>query len=177
MALQEYRSRRYERYRQLRREVTRMVEERHGEEAVIQLPSDSERLVVGTFYRGVAPHELYRHWTRPDLLTQWWPQQVVLEAREGGEYHLSWPSMNRHLRGTYTTYEPDSHLAFTWRWDHEPDTPTRHVDVCFEPVGDIGTQLTVTHGTYTQSAKDQEERQGHLEGWTYFLTRLHSALA
>ena len=44
-------------------------------------------------------------------------------------------------------------------------------------MGDIGTQLTVTHGTYTNSSKDQEERDGHLEGWIYFLKRLHDAVA
>jgi hypothetical protein len=51
------------------------------------------------------------------------------------------------------------------------------VQAAFEPVGDIGTQLTVTHRTYTDSKEDQEERNGHIEGWTYFLKRLHDALA
>jgi uncharacterized protein YndB with AHSA1/START domain len=154
-----------------------MVEERRDEQAVVQQESDSEQLVVTTFYRNTSPHALFQHWTQPDLLQEWWPPQAELEAREGGEYHLLWPSMNWDLRGTYTAFEPGMRLAFTWRWDHEPDTPTRHVDIRFEPVGDIGTQLTVTHGMYTQSEKDQEERQGHLDGWTYFLTRLHSTLA
>ena len=153
-----------------------MVEERMDEQAVVQQASGQEQLVVSTFYRGVGAHELFRYWTQPDLITQWWPQQAEIDGREGGEYHLSWPSMKWELRGTYTTLDVDRRLGFTWRWDHEPDMPTRNVEVRFEPVGDIGTQLTVTHGTYTESINDQEERQGHLEGWTYFLTRLHGAV-
>lgn len=154
-----------------------MTEERTGEQAVVQQASGPEQLVVTSFFRGVTQHDLFRQWTQPNLITQWWPQQAEIAAQQGGEYHMSWPSMNWDLRGTYTTYEPDRKLAFTWRWDHEPDSPTRTVEMLFEPVGDIGTQLTITHGTYTHSTKDQEERQGHLEGWTYFLTRLHSVLA
>jgi uncharacterized protein YndB with AHSA1/START domain len=85
--------------------------------------------------------------------------------------------MEWNLRGTYSAVELGQRLAFTWKWDHEPNTPMRDVEVIFEPVGDVGTQVTVTHGTYTNSSKDQEERDGHLEGWIYFLKRLHDAVA
>jgi uncharacterized protein YndB with AHSA1/START domain len=153
-----------------------MTEERTHEQAIVQQESNPDQLVVTTFFSGKSPHDLFRHWTQPTLLKQWWPQEAALDPREGGEYHLSWPGMDWNLRGTYTDYEPDTHLAFTWRWSHEPDVPTRHVEVRFEPVGDIGTQLTVSHGAYTGSPQDQEERRGHLEGWTYFLTRLHTAI-
>ncbi len=176
MALQGYRSRGYERHRQLRREVGRMIEEQRGEEAVVQQASGPEQLMVSTFYRGVMPGELFRYWMQPDLLVQWWPPRAEIDPWEGGQYHLSWPAMKWDLRGTFTHYEQDSRLAFTWRWDHEPNTAMRHVDVRFEPIGDIGTQLTLTHSAYLERVKDQEERQGHLDGWTYFLARLHDAL-
>jgi uncharacterized protein YndB with AHSA1/START domain len=154
-----------------------MIDERSGEQTVEQQTSGPDQLVITSFFRGASGHELFQHWIVPELIARWWPQQAEIDAREGGEYHLSWPSMNWDLRGTFTAYEPGNRLAFSWRWDHEPETPTRQVDVKLEPVGDIGTQLTLTHGTYTDSAKDQEERQGHLEGWTYFLARLHGVLA
>ena len=154
-----------------------MAEDRMEEQAVVQQESDPEKLIVTSFYPGASTALLFKYWTQPELLRQWWPPEAELDARLGGKYHLSWPAMDWNLRGTYTVFEPEKTLAFTWRWDHEPDTPTRDVTVTFEPIGDVGTQLTVTHGVYTASARDQEERSGHLDGWIYFLTRLHEALA
>jgi uncharacterized protein YndB with AHSA1/START domain len=154
-----------------------MAEQAIAEQAIVQQTSGPEQLIVTSFYKRIAPAELFRHWTQPELLTQWWPAEAELEPRMGGRYCLSWPSMSWHLRGIYTEFEPGRKLAFTWKWDHEPATPERHVHVAFEPIGDIGTQLTITHGTYANSQQDQQEREGHLEGWTYFLRRLHDAVA
>ena len=47
----------------------------------------------------------------------------------------------------------------------------------FAPLGDDGTELTVTHGRYTLAPADQEERQGHLEGWVAFLGKLRQVVA
>lgn len=152
-----------------------MTQDLTAEQYVTQLPTTSDTLTVAAMYERTSPDELFAYWTDPALLTQWWPKQAETDPRPGGAYHLTWPKMDWHLRGEYTATEPGRHLAFTWRWDHEPDKPTRTVDVLFEPVGDLGTQLIVTHGTYAHS--DRDERDGHLEGWTYFLTRLRDALA
>lgn len=154
-----------------------MAEDRMEEQAVIQQESGPELLIVTSFYPDVSPRQLFAYWTQPELLQQWWPPKAEVDVRPGAPYCLSWPSMEWNLRGTYNVVEPGQRLAFTWKWDHEPDTPMRKVEVTFEPVGDVGTQLTVTHGTYTNSSKDQEERDGHLEGWIYFLKRLHDAVA
>jgi uncharacterized protein YndB with AHSA1/START domain len=161
--------------------MTKMMKERRltpedpHEEYINQLPTGRDTLAVTTFYPGVTPQELFSYWVEPPLLKQWWPQQAEVDAAEGGEYHLSWPAMSWDLRGQYTAFRRGERLGFTWKWDHEPDLPTRQVDVAFEPVGDLGTQLTVTHGTYDSSKRDQDDRDSHMEGWTYFLTRLHSA--
>jgi uncharacterized protein YndB with AHSA1/START domain len=152
-----------------------MTQDLTAEEYVIQLPTGPDTLTVAALYERTSPDELFAYWTDPALLTQWWPEQAEADTRPGGAYHLAWPKMGWHLRSVFAAVEPGRHLAFTWRWDHEPDKPTRTVDVLFEPVGDLGTQLIVTHGTYAES--DREERDGHLEGWTYFLTRLRDALA
>ncbi len=49
--------------------------------------------------------------------------------------------------------------------------------VAFAPLGAEGTYLTITHGRYTHAPVDQEERQGHLEGWTAFLGKLQQLVA
>jgi uncharacterized protein YndB with AHSA1/START domain len=113
---------------------------------------------------------MFRAWTEPNMLRQWWPNEAEIDLQPGGAYHLSWPSMDWHLRGRYSAVELNEHLAFTWKWDHD-DNPERTVDVRFEPLPDGGTRLTLVHGTYT--SEDTEEREGHISGWLHFLGRLY----
>ncbi len=133
--------------------------------------SGNDVLVVEGEYPNVTPATLFRYWTEPTLLKQWWPEEAEIDPREGGAFVLSWPKMEWRLRGTYSTFEPGQRLAFTWKWDHEPDTPVRHVHVALEPSSD-GTKLTISHGPYRDSEIDQQEREGHLEGWQFFCGRL-----
>ncbi|MEP6775503.1 MAG: SRPBCC domain-containing protein [Chloroflexota bacterium] len=153
-----------------------MAQDRMEEQAVVQQESGPELLTLTSFYPDVSPRHLFAYWTQPALLQQWWPPEAEVNVRPGGAYCLSWPTRKWNLRGIYNVVEPGQRLTFTWKWGHEPDAPVREVAVAFEPVGDVGTQVTVTHGTYTNSSKDQDERDGHLEGWVYFLTRLHGAI-
>jgi uncharacterized protein YndB with AHSA1/START domain len=133
-----------------------------------------EMLEVTAEYASVDPATLFRFWTQPELLTAWWPQRAEVDLRVTGSFHFWWPDMDLHLRGVYSDIEPGSRLGFSWYWDHEPSVPARFVDVLFELTGNGGTRITVTHQRYEESARDREERQGHLEGWTYFLGRLQS---
>jgi uncharacterized protein YndB with AHSA1/START domain len=140
---------------------------------VQQVETGSDLMKVTANFPQFTPSALFRYWVEPDLLTKWWCQQAEIAPKLGGSYHLSWNSMNWHLRGRYTAFEPGQWLAFTWKWDHEPDLPTREVDVLFDSAPDGGTILTVTHGRYTDSAVDQADRQSHFDGWMHFLTQLH----
>lgn len=141
---------------------------------VREIDTPRDRLELEAEFEGTPAAELFRYWTAPELLTQWWPREAEVEAQKGGSYHLSWPNMEWHLRGTYQTFSPGNLLVFTWRWDHEPHTPTRIVTLDFQPLeGESGTYLHLTHGYYREHLpKDMEEKQGHLEGWHYFLGRL-----
>ncbi len=145
-----------------------------SEVAPREVDTPRDRLELEADFDGVSPAELFRYWTEPGLLTRWWPKEAEVDAVKGGTYHLAWPNMEWHLRGTYHTFNPGRLLVFTWRWDHEPDAPTRVVTLDFQPLeGDTGTRLHLTHGYYREHApEDMKERQGHLEGWHYFLGRL-----
>lgn len=77
------------------------------------------------------------------------------------------------MRGTYTEIGADT-VGFTWSWDHEPDAPARSVRVTTATENDH-TLVTITHGDY--GPDDAGERQGHIDGWTYFLPRLAALLA
>jgi uncharacterized protein YndB with AHSA1/START domain len=148
-----------------------MAEELNETAEPREIPSGPDRLIVKADIPKLSPEAAFTYWTRPELITKWWPQEAEIEPRLGGRYHLAWPGMNWHLRGVYTAFEPGRRLAFTWRWDHEPDAPERSVDITFAPGGE-GTHLTATHGTYADTDADREERQGHLDGWTHFLSQL-----
>jgi uncharacterized protein YndB with AHSA1/START domain len=136
---------------------------------VQMLASDPDRLVVTINCPQLTPAQVFDCFVIPDLLALWWPPQAEIEPRVGGAYHLAWPGQNWHLRGTYTAFARGEWLAFTWQWDHEAEIPVRAVEIEFMAQGD-GTLLKLTHGFY--SPEDSEEKQGHLDGWLYFLPLL-----
>jgi uncharacterized protein YndB with AHSA1/START domain len=120
-----------------------------------------------------APEPVWRAFVDAELLTLWWAQEADCDPVPGGVLEARWPTMGWTMRGTYLELDPPRTVAFTWSWDHEPDTPVRTVRVSLAPHGD-GTRLTLTHGDY--SASDAEERRGHLEGWQHFLPKLAAAV-
>ncbi len=128
--------------------------------------SHPSRLVVEGIIEGLDPAQVTHAFTDPSILTRWWPQEATVSD---SAYVFSWPSMNLTLSGRFTDVEPGRLVAFTWNWEHEPDTPERTVTVVAES-RDTGTHVTVTHGDY--DVGDSDERQGHLEGWQHFLSRL-----
>ena len=139
--------------------------------AITELASDSSRLILTVAFPKLSPEELFAYFTEPDLLQLWWPPRAEVEPRLAGIYHLSWPDRDWHLRGEFTRFEPVQRLGFTWRWDHAPELPTRQVDLLVEAAG-VGSRLTITHGIYDESQRDQDDRQSHLDGWIYFLDQL-----
>ena len=147
--------------------------------ALTQLPSGWETLLVEADFPGVFPQVLFCYWTEPALLERWWPQRAEIEPSVGGRYHLSWPGMNWHLRGSYTSFEAGKHLAFTWRWDSDEQEPgERIVELTFEPLPGDSTRLLLTHGPYEDTPAEQELRlEHHLAGWQHFLARLQQLLA
>ena len=137
-----------------------------------QLASSEDKLILQGRFPGINPADMFRHWVEPELLTLWWPQVAEIEPSAGGAYHLAWPDMDWHLRGVYLAFDPGRKLAFTWKWEHEEHRPSRSVVVTFRELPSGGTLMTLGHGTYGSAPEDTDERNGHLEGWIYFLGRL-----
>ena len=140
--------------------------------AVHQVDTPADTLVLRGDFPGFPPEELYDHFTQPELLKRWWPQEAEVELEVGGRYHLSWPQQKWHLRGAVRACERGRRFDFTWRWEHMPDAPETVVSVAFEKAGS-GTRLTITHGPYdADDPGRQRERAGHLRGWIQVLGRL-----
>ncbi|GCE31442.1 hypothetical protein KDA_69260 [Dictyobacter alpinus] len=147
--------------------------------AVTHLPSEQTILLIEADFPTASPRMLFDYWTQPSLLEQWWPQKAELVGKIGGRYHLSWPQMNWHLRGHYTSFEPGKQLGFTWKWDHdEPEADEREVRLVLMPSATTGTLLHLTHAFYRDTPEDQELRiEHHLAGWLHFLSRLQQLAA
>jgi uncharacterized protein YndB with AHSA1/START domain len=139
-----------------------------------QSGDDKRQLRLTAGYPHLTAAELFAYFTRPALLTEWWPPTAVLEPRPGGRYAFTWPAMDWTLSGEYLVFEPEQRLLFTCRWRHEPDLPERRVEIVVSNL-DQGSQLQLTHEAYGDSEREQADRQSHLEGWTHFLERLWSA--
>jgi uncharacterized protein YndB with AHSA1/START domain len=110
-------------------------------------------------------------WTDPATVARWFSPNpslavVAVTGRRAGE---TWSVVmgNYAVRGEYVEFDPPRLLAFTWAFDHEPDTAQTLVEVNLEPVGD-GTLLVLTHSRFT----DSSDREGVEQGWTLSLDRL-----
>lgn len=142
--------------------------------AIETVPGSNDQLVIEARFPAMSASQLFACWTQPGLLRKWWPQEAELAPEVGGSYHLSWPSMNWDLQGEFTAFDPAKELAFTWHWDHEPNRPVRTVNIVFRSEDGNGSSIRLTHGTYNESAEDQAERQGYLDGWAHFLGQLQN---
>ena len=143
--------------------------------AVMQLPSACDTLIVVAEFPICSLERLFSYWVEPDLLQQWWPSVAEVKPRLEGGYRFLWPQMNWCLYGKYTAFEPGKKLAFTWQWEHYA-TP-EEVIVTFEALPAQGTKMTIVHGPYSDSEQGQKDRESHLEGWMYFVSKLQTLVS
>jgi uncharacterized protein YndB with AHSA1/START domain len=123
-----------------------------------------------------SPARVYRAWTEPELLAQWFAPSpefstVVHEAdaRVGGSYRIEMkpPQGPVHTAvGQYQELDPPRRLVFTWRWEEQPPRHTV-VTVDLKPHAE-GTEVTLTHTLFTSA----EDRDHHQKGWEGCLQHL-----
>ena len=132
------------------------------------ISDDGARVILSTRVSASA-ERVFALFTTADGLTQWWPEQAEVDLQPGGAYHLFWEGPGWHLRGTYQAVDAPWHVSFTWSWDHEDTTQTVEVDLAedTDDAGHEGTTLLIAH-TYSTA----EERDGYVEGWTFFVSKL-----
>jgi uncharacterized protein YndB with AHSA1/START domain len=125
----------------------------------------------------VAPEKVWRAWTDPQALKQWWgpggPEAVSLvqlDLRVGGRFRIVFGGArgdDHEVQGTYKEVVPNRRLAFTWTWPRT--TPEREslVTITFNAVA-AGTELDFVHAQHF----DEKVRDGHLQGWTEAFVKL-----
>lgn len=145
--------------------------------AMIQIPSVDGVLRVSADVPGSDPETLFEYWTRPELLTQWWPMEAEVGNEVGGAYRLSWTGeMESTLQGKITAFDPGRKLGFTWKWNFQPEEKVPlDVVVAYEPLPEGGTRMLIEHGPF-DPVKDEKARDGAIGGWEFFLERLQNLI-
>jgi uncharacterized protein YndB with AHSA1/START domain len=129
------------------------------------------------------PEEILRWFTEPALLARWMGDAHEVELVPGGRYMIHWSGPNRTMEGAVIVARP-TELVFSWAFAHEPAAPARVVMIrtATEPDGSASS-VVVIHGPYRNEpdddtiARETDERDGHLQGWSAFLPILHDRLA
>ena len=128
---------------------------------------------------------LFRAWTDPLQLKHWWKMEgpgwsfaeVQIDLRAGGSYRLGMtdPQGNRHVAvGVYREIQRPTLLAFIWEWeDLTKRVGETLVRVEFRSLGDLKTEVTLTHELFA----DPENVKGHEQGWAQLLKLLDGAFA
>lgn len=129
-----------------------------------------------------APRErVYRAWTDPEALARWFAPSDEFsvtvhhqDLRLGGSFRIEMrhSSGKSHVGlGAYCVIEPPARLAFTWRWEEEPESTDTLVTIDLAPKGE-GTELTFRHDLFTT----EKAAQDHHQGWSGCLDRLAGLL-
>jgi len=122
-------------------------------------------------------HDLFRCWTEPDLMKQWfcplpWKlAEVKLDVRAGGanEFLMRGPNGEEHAdAGVYLELVRDEKIvftdAFTKAW--EPSGKAFMVGtVTFRDAPGGGTLYTATVAHWNAEDRDAHEKMGFHEGW------------
>jgi uncharacterized protein YndB with AHSA1/START domain len=146
-----------------------------------QGPVDQQAELRITRRYPVAPEKVWRAWTDPLALSQWFgpgtsPSVTLAEfdVRAGGRYRIRFdgPDGEKHeVGGAYEVVEPHQRLVFSWAWHTTPERVSR-VSILLRPV-EGGTELDFRHDRFF----DQAARDNHSRGWNAAFEKLDAWLA
>jgi uncharacterized protein YndB with AHSA1/START domain len=134
-------------------------------------------------YVEASPHIVYDVVSRPEHLTQWWPQEAHLEPTPGWEGDLVFRAVEDPTGGTVvpiTVVAADPPHTFSFRWAHAAgeravDGNSLLVTFTLSPSG-TGTLLTMTETGFRELgwevAQLEELYADHQRGWDAHLARL-----
>jgi uncharacterized protein YndB with AHSA1/START domain len=141
-------------------------------------PSLADRELVLTRLIDAPREKLYRCWTEPALLKQWFAPAPVttpvaeLDVRPGGAslVVMRMPDgMEMPNHGVYLEVVPNQKLvftdAYTAGWAPSPGHPFMTVIISFEDAGPGQTRYTATVRHWTVADRERHEQMGFHTGW------------
>ena len=150
--------------------------------------STADRELVLTRLIDATPDKVYRAWTEPELLKQWFcprPYQTieaVFDVRPGGSSYLVMRSpegQDMPSHGVYLEVVPNRRLVMTdaYRTAWEPsDKPFLTIDLSFEEE-DGKTRYTARVYHWTAEDRATHEQMGFHTGWSIATDQLEEVLA
>ena len=120
---------------------------------------------------GVAPEKVWRAWTDPQALSQWFGHgkpppatAAEIDLRVGGHYRFAFKGASGEMNevsGVYQEVVPNRRLVFTWAWKSTPERVSR-VSIELTPQGG-GTELRFVHDRFY----NDKARVDHSQGWQH----------
>ena len=129
----------------------------------------------------VAPEKVWRAWTDPQALKQWFgpggPQLVSLaelDLRVGGRFRLVFGGADgkeHEATGVYEEVQPHRKLVFSWCWPRTTPDRISQITILLRPEGG-GTDMEFRQEQFF----DEAARDGHLRGWSETFGKLAAFL-
>lgn len=150
---------------------------------------DNERDLVLSLVLHAPRHNIYRCWTEPDLLVQWFAPKpwstprAVLDVRPGGVSHVTMADEagNEYPNpGQYLEVVPDERLAFTDAFvgDWQPsEKPFFTGIIVLEDAGEGRTRYTAVARHWTAEDAENHKKMGFHEGWGVCARQLEALAA
>lgn len=119
------------------------------------------------------PETVWRFWTDPTRMCEWWGVAAELDPQPGGTFRVEL-EVGGIMRGEYLELVPYERIVFSFGWeptDGAPHVPpgSSRVEVTLTAAGDA-TDLVLRHtGLPLGTTNDHEA------GWGHFLSRLVAA--
>ncbi|QLH08751.1 SRPBCC family protein [Candidatus Nitrosotenuis sp. DW1] len=124
-----------------------------------------------------SPETVFKALSDPEEITQWFPDQAILEPKVGGKIKFTFftkdvEPLDRDFfpEGEIVEFVPNKKLAYTWIPMGIPDFPRTIVTWNLEKIGQNKTRVTLTHSGFI--GKPHELYKEHSYGWNYFTNRL-----
>jgi uncharacterized protein YndB with AHSA1/START domain len=130
--------------------------------AVITLPTDTQILITREF--DVPKHLVYKAWTTPDLIKQWWAgdrgevTEVEVDLRAGGKWRyvmMANAGFEVAFHGQYREVVPAERIVSTEVFEMVPDVEAVVTTTFEERNGRTTMRILVQHA-------DRESREMHL---------------
>jgi uncharacterized protein YndB with AHSA1/START domain len=131
------------------------------------------RVVEQTIRIEARPETVWRYWTDPQRMCEWWGSAAELEPRPGGQCRVE-TAGGGVMRGEFVELVPYERIVFTFGWEPmagaPPITPgSTRVEITLQ-ADDGDTIMTMRHTGIPSDAAD-----AHRAGWGHFLPLLVEA--